>query len=124
MSVRILIKNLQFTTAHTCNWVMYRPDSLAPSKPKNCPPTLMEKGANCPSPTRNSWCPHYSGRKSCVSQDSRLYLARLFSQDLNCKTCKTTIHKKTLFFRPKMGHFQKIVQMRVEKKFSNYFFHV
>ena len=64
----------------------------------------------------------YSGHKSCVSQDSRLYLARLFSQDLNCKTCKTKIHKKTLFFRPKMGYFQKIVQMRVEKKFLIIFF--
>ena len=49
----------------------------------------------------------YSGHKSCVSQDSRLYLARLFSQDLNCKTCKTKIHKKNSIFQAKNGAFSK-----------------
>ena len=49
----------------------------------------------------------------------KTFLARLELQDLQDKNSQ-----KTLFFRPKMGHFQKIVQMRVEKKISNYFFHV
>ena len=41
---------------------------------------------------RHLKCSKYSGHKSCISQDARLYFARLVSQDFSCKTCKTKIH--------------------------------
>ena len=49
----------------------------------------------------------------------------LILQDFSRKTLGARLaRQKTLFFWSKMENFHKIVQMRVAKKFSNYFFHV
>ena len=59
----------------------------------------------------------YSGHKSCISQDARLYFARLVSQDFSCKTCKTKIYLSTLFFWLKLEVFSQKIKLGLTKKF-------
>ena len=60
---------------------------------------------------------YYSGHKSCISQDARLYFARLVLQDFSCKTCKTKIYLITLFFWLKLEVFSQKIKLGLTKKF-------